>query len=168
MPLAEAPDGACPITELDLLAAVKPRRRRARIHSEGGSVDMSLWVAHRLPPASPAATSPSAIMGRCTSAGTGPAQHHPRGDPHTTTDQAGLSYRTAAADRRRHSGRWTLPPTAALVADESGREGASAVVLRARRRQGNLRTLSVLHQAGGWELSPGLGLFSSPLGVGDG
>ena len=81
-------------------------RRRARIRSKGGSVDMILWAA------------PTArLLGRYLADRSGGplflTRHRSRTAParrdvYAPTGQARLSYRTAAAEFRRDSGGWTL------------------------------------------------------------
>ena len=96
-------------------------RRRARIRSKGGSVDMVVWAA-----------STARLLGRYLAgrdAGplfltrwrtrTAPAAR----DVYEPTGQARLSYRTAAAEFGRHSGGVDSAPVAAFVVDASGRGG---------------------------------------------
>ena len=101
-------------------------RRRARIRSKGGSVDMVVWAA------------PTArLLGRYLgdrSVGplfltrwrtrTAPAAR----DLYAATGQARLSYRTAAAEFRKHSG-WTLHQLRHSSLTHLAEAGASAVML---------------------------------------
>ena len=116
-------------------------RRRARIRSKGGSVDMVLWAA------------PTArLLGRYLAARTGgplfltrwrsrtaPA----RRDLYEPTGQARLSYRTATAEFTKHSGGWTLHQLRHSSLTHLAEAGASAVMLQAKSRHRDLRTLSV-------------------------
>ena len=121
-------------------------RRRARIRSKGGSTDMVLWAA-------PIAR----LLGRYLTDRTGgplfltrwrtrtaPA----RRDLYAPTGQARLSYRTAAAEFRRHSGGWTLHQLRHSSLTHLAEAGASAVMLQAKSRHRDLRTLSVYTRPG--------------------
>ena len=77
-------------------------RRRARIRSKGGSTEMIVWAAP------PPATSQTAPTVPCSSPGNRSRTAPARRDLYTATGQARLSYRTAAAEFRKHSGGWTL------------------------------------------------------------
>ena len=122
------------------------RRRRARIRSKGGSVDMIVWAA------------PTArLLGRyLTDRTTGPLfltrwksrTAPPRRDLYGPTGQARLSYRTTAAEFRKHSGDWTLHQLRHSSLTHLAEAGASAVMLQAKSRHRDLRTLSVSHGPG--------------------
>ena len=121
-------------------------RRRARIRSKGGSVDMVVWAA------------PTARFLGCYLADrtggpllltrwrtrTAPA----RRDVYAPTGQARLSYRTAAAEFRRHSGGWTLRQLRHSSLTHLAEAGASAVMLQAKSRHRDLHTLSVYTRHG--------------------
>ena len=121
-------------------------RRRARIRSKGGSVDMVVWAA------------PTArLLGRYLAgrdAGplfltrwrtrTAPAAR----DVYAFTGQARLSYRTAAAEFGRHCGGWTLHQLRHSSLTHLAEAGASAVMLQAKSRHRDLRTLSVYARPG--------------------
>ena len=121
-------------------------RRRARIRSKGGSVDMVVWAA------------PTArLLGRYLAgrdAGplfltrwrtrTAPAAR----DVYAPTGQARLSYRTAAAEFGRYSGEWTLHQLRHSSLTHLAEAGASAVMLQAKSRHRDLRTLSVYARPG--------------------
>ena len=121
-------------------------RRRARIRSKGGSTDMVVWAA------------PTArLLGRYVAdrtqgplfltrwrSPTAPA----RRDVYEATGQARLSYRAAAADFKRHSGGWTLHQLRHSSLTHLAEAGASAVMLQAKTRHRDLRTLSVYTKPG--------------------
>ena len=121
-------------------------RRRARIRSKGGSVDMVVWAA------------PTArLLGRYLTDRThGPLfltrwrtrTAPPRRDVYAPTGQARLSYRTAAAEFRKHSGGWTLHQLRHSSLTHLAEAGASAVMLQAKSRHRDLRTLSVYTRPG--------------------
>ena len=121
-------------------------RRRARIRSKGGSVDMVVWAA------------PTArLLGRYLADRTqGPLfltrwrsrTAPPRGDVYAPAGQARLSYRTAAAEFGRHSGGWTLHQVRHSSLTHLAEAGASAVMLQAKSRRRGLRTLSVYVRPG--------------------
>ena len=121
-------------------------RRRARIRSKGGSVDMVVWAA------------PTArLLGRYLTDRThGPLfltrwrtrTAPPVRDLYQPTGQARLSYRTAAAEFRRHSGGWTLHQLRHSSLTHLAEAGASAVMLQAKSRHRDLRTLSVYTRPG--------------------
>ena len=121
-------------------------RRRARIRSKGGSTDMVVWAA------------PTArLLGRYLAgrdvgplfltrwrSRTAPASR----DVYAPTGQARLSYRTAAAEFRRHSGGWTLHQLRHSSLTHLAEAGASAPMLQAKSRHRDLRTLSVYARPG--------------------
>ncbi len=120
-------------------------RRRARIRSKGGSVDMVVWAA------------PTArLLGRYLTDRThGPVfltrwrtRTAPPRDVYAPTGQARLSYRTAAAEFRKHSGGWTLHQLRHSSLTHLAEAGASAVMLQAKSRHRDLRTLSVYARPG--------------------
>ena len=123
-------------------------RRRARIRSKGGSTDMVVWAA------------PTArLLGRYLANRTqGPlflTRWRTRTVPaalepglYAPTGQARLSYRTAAAEFRRHSGGWTLHQLRHSSLTHLAEAGASAVMLQAKSRHRDLRTLSVYTRPG--------------------
>ena len=121
-------------------------RRRARIRSKGGSVGMVVWAA------------PTArLLGRyLTDRTQGPlflARWRTRTEPpvrdlYQPTGQARLSYRTAAAEFRKHSGGWTLHQLRHSSLTHLAEAGASAVMLQAKSRHRDLRTLSVYTRPG--------------------
>ena len=121
-------------------------RRRARIRSRGGSVDMVVWAA------------PTArLLGRYLADRTGGPLFLTRWRSRTApairdlygpTGQARLSYRTAAAEFRKHSGGWTLHQLRHSSLTHLAESGASAVMLQAKSRHRDLRTLSVYTRPG--------------------
>ena len=121
-------------------------RRRARIHSKGGSTDMIVWAA------------PTArLLGRYVADRTqGPVfltRWRTRTEPavrdlYQPTGQARLSYRTAAAQFKSHSGGWTLHQLRHSSLTHLAEAGASAVMLQAKSRHRDLRTLSVYTKPG--------------------
>ena len=120
-------------------------RRRARIRSKGGSVDMVVWAA------------PTArLLGRYLADRSGgplfltrwrTRTASARRDLYEPTGQARLSYRTAAAEFRKHSG-WTLHQLRHSSLTHLAEAGASAVMLQAKSRHRDLRTLSVYTRPG--------------------
>ena len=120
-------------------------RRRARIRSKGGSTDMVVWAA------------PTArLLGRYLADRSGgplfltrwrTRTAPPRRDLYEPTGQARLSYRTAAAEFRKHSG-WTLHQLRHSSLTHLAEAGASAVMLQAKSRHRDLRTLSVYTRPG--------------------
>ena len=64
------------------------------------------------------------------------------------TGQARLSYRTAAADFKRHSGGWTLYQLRHSSLTHLAEAGLSAVMLQAKSWHLDLRTLSVYTKPG--------------------
>ena len=72
----------------------------------------------------------------------------PRRDVYEPTGQARLSYRTAAAEFREHSGGWTLRQLRRSSLTHLTEAGASAVMLQAKSRHRDLRTLSVYTRPG--------------------
>ena len=120
-------------------------RRRARIRSKGGSVDMVVWAA------------PTArLLGRYLADRSGgplfltrwrSRTAPPVRDLYAPTGQARLSYRTAAAEFRKHSG-WTLHQLRHSSLTHLAEAGASAVMLQAKSRHRDLRTLSVYTRPG--------------------
>ena len=71
-----------------------------------------------------------------------------RRDVYAPTGQARLSYRTAAAEFGRHSGGWTLHQLRHSLLTHLAEAGASAVMLQAKSRHRDLRTLSVYTRPG--------------------
>ena len=67
---------------------------------------------------------------------------------YTPTGQARLSYRTAAAEFRKYSGGWTLHRLRHSSLTHLAEAGASAVMLQAKSRHRDLRTLSVYVRPG--------------------
>ena len=122
-------------------------RRRARIRSKGGSVDMVVWAAPtaRLLGRYLADRSGGPLfLTRWRTRRTAP----PRGDVYEPTGQARLSYRTAAAEFGRHSGGWTLHQLRHSSLTHPAEAGASAVMLQTKSRHRDLRTLSVYTRPG--------------------
>ena len=121
-------------------------RRRARVRSKGGSVDMVVWAA------------PTArLLGRyLADRTTGPlflTRWRSRTEPavrdvYAPAGQARLSYRTAAAEFRKHSGGWTLHQLRHSSLTHLAEAGTSAVMLQAKSRHRDLRTLSVYARPG--------------------
>ena len=121
-------------------------RRRARVRSKGGSTDMVVWAA------------PTArLLGRYLADRSGgplfltrwrTRTAPPVRDLYAPTGQARLSYRTAAADFKRHSGGWTLHQLRHSSLTHLAEAGASAVMLQAKSRHRDLRTLSVYANPG--------------------
>ena len=71
-----------------------------------------------------------------------------RRDLHTPTGQARLAYRTAAALFGRHSEGWTLHQLRHSSLTHLAEGGASAVILQAKSRHRDIRTLSVYTRPG--------------------
>ena len=121
-------------------------RRRAHVRSKGGSTDMVVWAA------------PTArLLGRYLAARSGGPVFLTRWrtrtapsvrDLYAPTGQARLSYRTAAGEFRRHSGGWTLHQLRHSSLTHLAEAGASAVMLQAKSRHRDLRTLSVYTRPG--------------------
>ena len=143
--LYETAARASEVLALDVEDLDRPRRR-ARIRSKGGSVDMVVWAA------------PTArLLGRYLADRSGGplflTRHRSRTAParrdlYAATGQARLSYRTAAAEFRRHSGAWTLHQLRHSSLTHLAEAGASAVMLQAKSRHRDLRTLSVYTRPG--------------------
>ena len=121
-------------------------RRRARIRSKGGSVDMILWAAPtaRLLGRYLADRSGGPLFLTRWRSRTAPAIR----DLHAPAGQARLSYRTAAAEFHKHSGGWTLHQLRHSSLTHLAEAGASAVMLQAKSRHRDLRTLSVYTRPG--------------------
>ena len=121
-------------------------RRRARIRSKGGSTDMVVWAAPgaRLLGRYLAARTAGPLFLTRWRTRTAPA----RRDLYAPTGQARLSYRTAADLFRRHSGGWTLHQLRHSSLTHLAEAGASAVMLQAKSRHRDLRTLSVYARPG--------------------
>ena len=121
-------------------------RRRARIRSKGGSVDMILWAA------------PTArLLGRYLADRTGGPLFLTRWrtstapavrDLYQPTSQARLTYRTAAAQFKKHSEGWALHQLRHSSLTHLAEAGASTVMLQAKSRYRDLRTLSVYTRPG--------------------
>ena len=69
-------------------------------------------------------------------------------DLYAAAGQARLSYRTAAAEFRKHSGGWTLHQLRHSSLTHLAEAGASAVMLQAKSRHRDLRTLWVYARPG--------------------
>ena len=121
-------------------------RRRARIRSKGGSTDMVVWAAPttRLLGRYLAGRTAGPLFLTRWRTRTAPA----RRDLYEPTGQARLSYRTAAAEFRRHSGGWTLHQLRHSSLTHLAEAGASAVMLQAKSRHRDLRTLSIYTRPG--------------------
>ena len=121
-------------------------RRRARIRSKGGSVDMVVWAAPtaRLLGRYLADRSGGPLFLTRWRTRTAPA----RRDLYAPTGQARLSCRTAAAEFGRPSGGWTLHQLRHSSLTHLAEAGASAVMLQAKSRHRDLRTLSVYARPG--------------------
>ena len=121
-------------------------RRRARIRSKGGNVDMVVWAAPtaRLLGRYLAARTAGPVFLTRWRTRTAPA----RRDLYAPTGQARLSYRTAADQFRKHSGGWTLHQLRHSSLTHLAEAGASAVMLQAKSRHRDLRTLSVYARPG--------------------
>ncbi|MCY4369350.1 MAG: site-specific integrase [bacterium] len=152
-------------------------RRWARIGSKGGSVDMVVWAAltaRLLGCYVTDRTGGPLFLTRWRSR-TAPA----RRDLYEATGQARLSYRTAAAEFRKHSGGWTLHQLRHSSLTHLAEAGVSAVMLQAKSRHRDLRTLSVYTKPGveavpGWmcrsadRRGSGWWAWLAVLGVGSG
>ena len=121
-------------------------QRRARVVSKGGNTDMIYWAA-----------ATARLLGRYLAGrSSGPLflttarsrQPTPRRDLHGPTGQARLSYRTAAALFGRHSEGWTLHQLRHSSLTHLAEGGASAVMLQAKSRHRDLRTLGVYTRPG--------------------
>ena len=77
-----------------------------------------------------------------------PCQPSSRRDVYAPTGQARLAYRTAAAAFGRHSGGWTLHQLRHSSLTHLAEGGASAVMLQAKSRHRDLRTLGVYTRPG--------------------
>ena len=143
--LYETAARASEVLALDVEDLDRPRRR-ARIRSKGGSVDMVVWAAPtaRLLGRYLADRSGGPLFLTRWRSRTAPA----RRDLYAATGQARLSYRTAAAEFRRHSGAWTLHQLRHSSLTHLAEAGASAVMLQAKSRHRDLRTLSVYTRPG--------------------
>ena len=117
-----------------------------RIRSKGGSTDMVVWAAPtaRLLGRYLADRSHGPLFLTRWRSRTAPA----RRDLYPPTGQARISYRTAAGEFRRHSGGWTLHQLRHSSLTHLAEVGASAVVLHAKSRHRDLRTLSVYTRPG--------------------
>ena len=131
--------------------------RRARIRSKGGSVDMVVWAAPtaRLLGRYLAGRDDGPLFLTRWRSRTAPARRdlyaptgQARRDLYAPTGQARLSYRTAAGEFRRHSGGWTLHQLRHSSLTHLAEAGASAVMLQAKSRHRDLRTLSVYTRPG--------------------
>ena len=143
--LYETAARASEVLVLDVEDLDRPQRR-ARVVSKGGNTDMVYW-------ASPTARLLARYLaGRAT----GPLflttarSRNPtsRRDLHAPTGQARLSYRTAAALFGRHSGGWTLHQLRHSSLTHLAEGGASAVMLQAKSRHRDIRTLSLYTRPG--------------------
>ena len=143
--LYETAARASEVLALDVEDLDRPQRR-ARVRSKGGNTDMIFWAA------------PTArLLGRYLAGRTsGPLflttdrSRNPtsRRDLHAPTGQARLSYRTAAALFGRHSGGWTLHQLRHSSLTHLAEGGASAVMLQAKSRHRDIRTLGVYTRPG--------------------
>ena len=116
-------------------------RPRARIRSNGASVDMIRWSA------------PTAhLLGRYLTdvlpvPSSSPGGAPPIRDLYQPTGQARLSYRTTAAEFRKHGG-WTSTSCTTRPSPTWPRQEGSAVMLQAKSRHRDLRTLSIFTRPG--------------------
>ena len=143
--LYETAARASEVLALDVEDLDRPQRR-ARVVSKGGNTDMVYW-------ASPTARLLARYLaGRdggplflTTDRSRNPTS---RRDVHAPTGQARLAYRTAAAAFGRHSGGWTLHQLRHSSLSHLAEGGASAVMLQAKSRHRDLRTLGVYTRPG--------------------
>ena len=143
--LYETAARASEVLALDVEDLDRPQRR-ARVVSKGGNTDMVYW-----------ATPTARLLARYLAGrGGGPLflttgrSRNPtsRRDVYAPTGQARLSYRTAAAAFGRHSGGWTLHQLRHSSLSHLAEGGASAVMLQAKSRHRDLRTLGVYTRPG--------------------
>ena len=143
--LYETAARASEVLALDVEDLDRPQRR-ARVVSKGGNTDMIYW-----------ATPTARLLARYLAGRTvGPLflttarsrTPTPRRDLHTPTGQARLSYRTAPALFGRHSEGWTLHQLRHSSLTHLAEGGASAVMLQAKSRHRDLRTLGVYTRPG--------------------
>ena len=143
--LYETAARASEVLALDVEDLDRPQRR-VRVVSKGGNTDMIHWAA-----------ATARLLGRYLAGrSSGPLflttarsrQPTPRRDLHRPTGQARLSYRTAAAAFGRHSGGWTLHQLRHSSLTHLAEGGASAVMLQAKSRHRDLRTLGVYTRPG--------------------
>ena len=143
--LYETAARASEVLALDVEDLDRPQRR-ARVRSKGGNTDMIYW-----------ATPTARLLGRylagrnigplfLTTARSRTPTH--RRDLHTPTGQARLSYRTAADLFGRHSEGWTLHQLRHSSLTHLAESGASAVMLQAKSRHRDIRTLGVYTKPG--------------------
>ena len=143
--LYETAARASEVLALDVEDLDRPQRR-ARVVSKGGNTDMVYW-------ASPTARLLARYLaGRnigplflTTDRSRNPSS---RRDVYAPTGQARLAYRTAAALFGRHSGGWTLHQLRHSSLTHLAEGGASAVMLQAKSRHRDLRTLGVYTRPG--------------------
>ena len=143
--LYETAARASEVLALDVEDLDRPQRR-ARVVSKGGNTDMVYW-------ASPTARLVARYLaGRnigplflTTDRSRNPSS---RRDVYAPTGQARLAYRTAAALFGRHSGGWTLHQLRHSSLTHLAEGGASAVMLQAKSRHRDLRTLGVYTRPG--------------------
>ena len=143
--LYETAARASEVLALDVEDLDRPQRR-ARVVSKGGNTDMVYWA------------SPTARLLARYLAGRGGGPLFPttdrsrnpssRRDVYAPTGQARLAYRTAAALFGRHSGGWTLHQLRHSSLTHLAEGGASAVMLQAKSRHRDLRTLGVYTRPG--------------------
>ena len=143
--LYETAARASEVLALDVEDLDRPQRR-ARVVSKGGNTDMVYW-----------ATPTARLLARYLAGrGGGPLflttgrsrQPSSRRDVYAPTGQARLAYRTAAAAFGRHSGGWTLHQLRHSSLSHLAEGGASAVMLQAKSRHRDLRTLGVYTRPG--------------------
>ena len=144
--LYETAARASEVLALDVEDLDRPQRR-ARVVSKGGNTDMIYWATPTARLLGRYLTGGTA--GRCSSPPPAPATT-PTGETslHTPTGQARLSYRTAAALFGRYSGGWTLHQLRHSSLTHLAEGGASAVMLQAKSRHRDIRTLSLYTRPG--------------------
>ena len=143
--LYETAARASEVLALDVEDLDRPQRR-ARVVSKGGNTDLVYW-----------ADTTARLLGRYLAGRSGgplflttARSRNPtsRRDLHAPTGQARLAYRTAAALFGRHSGGWTLHQLRHSSLTHLAEGGASAVMLQAKSRHRDIRTLSVYARPG--------------------
>ncbi|MDE0170483.1 MAG: site-specific integrase [bacterium] len=144
--LYETAARASEVLALDVEDLDRPQRR-ARVRSKGGDTDLIFW-----------ASATSRLLARYLAGRTrGPlfltvarARTYPAAsDLYHPTGQARLTYRTAAATFRRHTGGdWTLHQLRHSALTHLAEAGASSIMLRAKSRHSDLRTLDLYANPG--------------------
>ena len=137
--LYETAARASEVLALDVEDLDRPQRQ-ARVRSKGGDTDLIFWASatSRLLARYLAGRTSGPLFLTVARARTYPAAR----DLYHPTGQARLTYRTAAATFRRHTGGdWTLHQLRHSSLTHLAEAGASSIMLRAKSRHSDLRTL---------------------------